>query len=184
MENGIGEMRSMDMMHLTCLRCGKPAVSIPFHCEELGIKVSYTHYSYCEECLREGLKMLKEKDLEENKKRYAFKQATMKLKDILPLIRSSGYDNRDEGGTDIIICPECEEWTHVKFNLNSGLLELLGELTVENIDAKDDNIVLWIKTDDFNYIDGSIMYMEHYKRGREDEAGLRDGTIMQTCSLD
>ena len=98
------------------------------------------------------------------------------------MIRSSGYDNRDESGTDIVICPECEEWTHVKFNLNSGLLDLLGELTVENIDASDDDIVLWIKTDDFNYFDGSMMYMEHYKRGREDEAGLRDGTIMQTFS--
>ena len=174
----------MNMMHTICLRCGKPAVSIPSNYDKLGMNVSYTHYSYCEECLREGLKMLKEKVPEENKKSHVFKRATMKLKDILPLIRSSGYDNRDESGTDVIICPECEEWTHVKFNLNSGLLDLLGELTVENIDAEDDDIVLWIKTDDFNYIDGSTMYMEHYKRGREDEAGLRDGTIMQTFSPD
>ena len=49
----------MDIMHTLCLRCNKPAVSIPFNCEKYGMKVSYTHYSYCEDCLREGLKMLK-----------------------------------------------------------------------------------------------------------------------------
>lgn len=52
----------IDMMHTVCLRCGKPAVSIPFNCDELGMKVSYTHYSYCEKCLREGLKLLKEQE--------------------------------------------------------------------------------------------------------------------------
>ena len=52
----------MDMMHTICLRCGKPAVSIPFHYDELGMKLSYTHYSYCEKCLRDGLKMLKEQE--------------------------------------------------------------------------------------------------------------------------
>lgn len=49
-----------DLMHTSCLRCGKHAMSIPFHCDEMGMKVSYTHYSYCEDCLREGLKLLKE----------------------------------------------------------------------------------------------------------------------------
>ena len=88
----------MDMMQTICLRCGKPAVSIPFHCDELGMNVSYTHYSYCEECLREGLKMLKEKVPEENKKSHVFKRATMKLKDILPLIPSP-YPTLQTAGT-------------------------------------------------------------------------------------
>lgn len=52
----------MDMMHTICLRCGKPAVSISFHYDELGMKLSYTHYSYCEKCLRDGLKVLKEQE--------------------------------------------------------------------------------------------------------------------------
>ena len=52
----------MDMMHTICLRCGKPAVSIPVQYDELGMKLSYTHYSYCEKCLRDGLKMLKEQE--------------------------------------------------------------------------------------------------------------------------
>ena len=113
-----------------------------------------------------------------------FSKKKMKLKDLLPMLRSSGYDHRDESGTDIIIAPECEEWTHVKMNLNSGILDLLGELDVQNIDADEDDIVLWVETDRYNFFEQSRLYMEHYKRGREDEAGLRDGTIMQTFSPD
>lgn len=88
---------------------------------------------------------------EELKKYHLFKKSSMKLKDILPLIRSSAYSNHDECGTDIVLCPECEEWTHVKFNAHSCLLDMLGELIVENIDADDSDIWLWIKTDDFNW---------------------------------
>lgn len=92
------------------------------------------------------------KELEEELKKYhTFGGTTMKLKDILPLIRNRAYSNYDESGTDIVICPECEEWTHVRFNAHSGLLDLLGELIVENIDADEDDIVLWIKTDEFNW---------------------------------
>ena len=74
----------------------------------------------------------------------------MKLKDLLPLVRNSGYSNYDELGT-ITLCLEAEEWTWVKFNLSSGLLDLLGDLTVTSIDAEEDDIRAWIKTDEFNY---------------------------------
>ena len=46
---------------------------------------------------------------------------------------------------------ECEEWTHVIFNVNSGFLDLLGQLTVTDIDCDDDGIRLWVKTDDYNW---------------------------------
>lgn len=113
-----------------------------------------------------------------------FKRKRMKLKDLLPMLRMSSHDYREESGTDIIIAPECEEWTHVKMNLNSGILDLLGDMDVYSIDADEDDLVLWVDTDSFNYFDKSRFYMEHYIRGREDEAGLRDGTIMQTFSPD
>ena len=82
---------------------------------------------------------------------HTFQSRTVPLKDLLPLIRMSGYDNRDEGGKIIRLCPECEKWTHVSFNENSGFLDLLGDLLVESLDADDDEIVLWIKTDDYNW---------------------------------
>lgn len=73
------------------------------------------------------------------------------LKEVLPLIRSKSYSNWDESGTTVILCPECEEWTHVEFDVNSGLLDLLGDLIVEGMDAEDDAIKLWIKTDEYNW---------------------------------
>ena len=87
----------------------------------------------------------------ELKKYHRFPKKEMKLKDVIALIRNGAYSNYDEGGEDIVICPECEEWTHVKFNSHSCLLDLLGELTVENIGADDGDIWVWIKTDDFNW---------------------------------
>ena len=39
---------------LICIRCRKP---IPLS-EEAMNEISYTHYSYCEDCLRQGLKAL------------------------------------------------------------------------------------------------------------------------------
>lgn len=47
-------MSDIKMMPLICLRCKKDIpLSIPTFKE-----VSYTHCSYCEECLRQGLKAL------------------------------------------------------------------------------------------------------------------------------
>jgi hypothetical protein len=46
------------MIHTECIRCGKHAVSVPASLTGL----PYTNYSYCEDCLREGLKLLKKQD--------------------------------------------------------------------------------------------------------------------------
>lgn len=88
-----------------------------------------------------------------DEKQYrTFPKKTMLLKDLLPMFRASGYTNYDEAGSNLIICPECEEWTHVKFNLHSGLLPLLGDLIVTDIDAnKDGDLIVWVETDDFNW---------------------------------
>lgn len=50
-----GEVEDIDTMPLICLRCKKdiPLATKTFH------EISYTHYSYCEECLRKGLKVLR-----------------------------------------------------------------------------------------------------------------------------
>jgi len=87
----------------------------------------------------------------EKKKYHCFPKKTAKLKDVLALIRCSSCSNYDEGGDDIIICPECEEWTHVRFNSHSCLLDLLGELTVESISIEDGAFEVWIKTDEYNW---------------------------------
>ena len=48
-------MSDIKTMPLICLRCKKDIpLSMPTFEE-----VSYTHYSYCEECLRKGLKALR-----------------------------------------------------------------------------------------------------------------------------
>lgn len=76
----------------------------------------------------------------------------IKLRAILPLIRSAGYSNYDELSLPVIICPECEEWTWVEFNsVSCCILDLLGDLTVESIDVDDNKLKLWIKTDEFNW---------------------------------
>lgn len=87
----------------------------------------------------------------EMEKYHRFPKKTAKLKDILALIRSSAGSNYDEGGDDIVIIPECEEWTHVRFNSHCCLLDLLGELTVESISVEDGAFGIWIKTDEYNW---------------------------------
>ena len=57
-KRGLKSDRTHKIMPLICLRCRKP---IPLTLETFW-EVSYTHYSYCEECLRKGLKLLKEQD--------------------------------------------------------------------------------------------------------------------------
>ena len=91
--------------------------------------------------------------MSEEKKYKYFQTKEEPLKDVLPLIRSRSYSNWDEGGTKVILCPECEEWTHVEFDVNSGFLDLLGNLIVESVDAEDNAIKLWIKTDEYNWFD-------------------------------
>lgn len=51
--------KSKDVYHLICIRCRKPTISItPKMYEYLG----HTRCSYCNECLYDGLKALKEKE--------------------------------------------------------------------------------------------------------------------------
>lgn len=66
-------MKPDDIMPLICLRCKK---DIPLTIRTME-EISYTHYSYCEDCLREGLKLLKAKDKE--------KEMPIKLVDEIPL---------------------------------------------------------------------------------------------------
>ncbi len=93
---------------------------------------------------------------EQKNKYHTFPQKKVFLKELLPLIRSSCSSNYDESGTNIVICPECEEWTHVEFDANSCLLDLLGNLIVTDIDARDGDIIVWIETDEFNWF--SVIY--------------------------
>ena len=88
-------------------------------------------------------------------KYHRFPKKTAKLKDVLALIRSGAYSNYDEGGDDLIICPECEEWTHVKFNSHSCLLDLLGDLTVESKEGEFTEFCLKFPV---NYERDSILY--------------------------
>ena len=98
-----------------------------------------------------GEARMKKKKKKELKKYHHFPKKTEKLKNVIALVRSGAYSNYDEGAEDLIICPECEEWTHVRFNSHSCLLDLLGELTVENISVEDGALEIWIKTDEFNW---------------------------------
>ena len=51
-------MKDNDIMPLICIKCKKV---IPLTLKTFK-ELSYTHYSYCEDCLRKGLKALKEWD--------------------------------------------------------------------------------------------------------------------------
>lgn len=120
-----------------------------------------TGQPYSEDCkemaeaLDIAIEALKNESGEQDKKYHHYTKAEMKLKEILPLIRPAGYSNRDELGYSITLCPECEEWTWVKFNASSCILDVLGDLRVESIDAEEGNFKLWIITDDYNWISNS-----------------------------
>ena len=81
-----------------------------------------------------------------------FPKRTMMLRDVIAMIRPAGYSNYDEVGEEVVLCPECEEWTWVKFNAANGLLDLLGDLTVDSFNATEKGqIQIWIETDEFNW---------------------------------
>ena len=71
------------------------------------------------------------------------------LGSLLPLLRYKAFNRHDEGMM-IILAPECEEYTHVIINVNSGFLDLLADVVVDSIDTDDDKVRLWIATGDFN----------------------------------
>lgn len=54
----VEQAKQKKIMYLECLRC-KKEIPLSYGAME---EVSYTHYSYCEDCLRQGLKLLKEQD--------------------------------------------------------------------------------------------------------------------------
>ena len=55
-------MSDIKTMPLICLRCKKDIhLSMPTFKE-----ISYTHYSYCEECLRKGLKALEQEPIDKS----------------------------------------------------------------------------------------------------------------------
>lgn len=89
--------------------------------------------------------------MSEKTKFHTFESRTILLKDLLPILRGGSYSNYDQSATDVELRPECEDWTHVTFNLNSCFLDLLGDLLVESVEADDGNLVIWIKTDEYNW---------------------------------
>lgn len=103
------------------------------------------------EALDIAIEALKNESGEQDKKYHHYPKTEKRLKEILPLIRSAGYSNSDELGYSITLCPECEEWTWVKFNASSCILDVLWDLRVESIDAEEGNFKLWIITDDYNW---------------------------------
>lgn len=90
----------------------------------------------------------------ENERNYhTFPKKTMKLRDVIAMIRPAGYSNYDEAGGKVILCPECEEWTWVEFTATNCLLDVLGDLVVDSFNAYDNgSIQIWIETDEFNWI--------------------------------
>ena len=94
-------MKDDDIMPLICLRCKK---DIPLTYKTFK-EVSYTHYSYCEECLRKGLKSMR-----------AWDSVYKKI-----------YDHHYE-----ISRTEESEAKRAKLSLSNWILELLtGELNPE-----------------------------------------------------
>lgn len=73
----------------------------------------------------------------------------MTVGDLLPILRYNAFSRKDEG-QKIMLCPECEEFTHVVMNVNSGFLDLLAGMVVDSIDADDDYVRIWIRTGNFD----------------------------------
>ena len=66
--------------HLLCLRCRK---DVGIYSTQTMEQVSYTHYSYCEDCLRKGLKMLKRADAEKANSQTQMPGASESMKAVL-----------------------------------------------------------------------------------------------------
>lgn len=106
------------------------------------------------------------------KKYKVYVHREMRFAELLPLFRSVSYSNYDELAY-IILCPECEEWTWVKFNLSSGFLDFFGDLIITNVDVYDDCLRCWIKTEEFNYFGVGIARLE-MQRGKPVESGTAE----------
>lgn len=103
-------------MPLICLRCKKP---IPLPMSTV-VVLSYTHYSYCEDCLRKGLKLLKAQDEAQADGEYILKSDAIRVasgychpsnvaKEIekLPAVRPNVGYWKKISPADIYECSEC-----------------------------------------------------------------------------
>ena len=99
-------MSDIKTMPLICLRCKKDIpLSMPTFEE-----VSYTHYSYCEECLRKGLKALRAWD------------------EVYQQICDHHYEMLEE---------EASEGRNAKLSLSNWILDLLTGYDIEAEDGSD-----------------------------------------------
>ena len=73
----------------------------------------------------------------------------IRLGEILELLRDKAFSRKDEQ-SEIIFAPECESWTWITFNLASGVLDLLQDVLVDEMDVDDGCIRLWVKTKSYN----------------------------------
>lgn len=96
-----------NLMHTVCLLCGKPAVSVPFGLDGL----PYANYSYCKDCIRQGIKLLKRTASE----RQEFMKASEKPVDLFAeggggvekeLIVEIVKAALDKGGQHIMVDPD------------------------------------------------------------------------------
>lgn len=69
---------------------------------------------------------------------------------LLPVLRYDSFSRQDEG-QKVILAPECEEYTHVVMNVNSGFLDIMSQVVVTDIDADSDCVRLWVKTKEFDF---------------------------------
>lgn len=103
-------------MPLICLRCKKP-ILLPM---STVVVSSYTHYSYCEDCLRKGLKLLKAQDEAQADGEYILKSDAIRVasgychpsnvaKEIekLPAVRPNVGYWKKISPADIYECSEC-----------------------------------------------------------------------------
>lgn len=109
-------MSEPKIMPLECLRCRKyiPLTYPTFK------EISYTHYSYCEDCLREGLKLLKAQDDENGVIRIGDEVKLIDEwddEDALTWVVTRITENRVEG-----ICPDGAAYDH----LTKGELKATG----------------------------------------------------------
>lgn len=87
-----------------CLLCKKPAVT--FNTED---DIPYTNYSYCEDCLRKGLKLLKEqkKDLPSTQPEQRWIPVGERLPEIAGWYLTTGEDGE-------VYMDYCDDWYRLR----------------------------------------------------------------------
>lgn len=72
----------------------------------------------------------------------------LRLCDILHLLRN-GTGRGDNTGS-VWLCPDDFAWAPSRIDLSSGLLSMLGSLTITGIDVAENTLRLWVKTPELN----------------------------------